>query len=102
VRNPSEEKQEKRDTHAYKSDDVRVTEVAKELEFFDIHCNGNRVSDSEDATHSDLVLTCVQLPSELRDSHFPIFQLTKEHVFESTAPDLRQLRNLVGRDLPVM
>ena len=50
----------------------------------------------------DWALTCVQLPPELRNSYFPIFQLSKEHIFESTAPDLGQLYDFVGRDLPVV
>lgn len=90
------------DTYTYESDDIRVTEIPKELQFLDVHYQVGHHQQFEERAESHLVLTCVQLPSELCDGHFPAFQLANEHVFESTAPDLGQLNDLVRRNLPIM
>ena len=78
-----------------------MIEVSKKLEFLNVHCRSNTINDPL-SVFLDRVLTGIQLPSELCDCDFPRFQLTKEYVFESAAPDLGQLRDLIRGDLPVV
>lgn len=90
------------DTYTYESDDIRMTKVSKELKFLNVHYQAGNGQRCRTRGQSRSVLTCVQLPSELCDSHFPGLQLSNEHVFESTAPDLGQLDDLVRRYLPIV
>ena len=90
------------DTYTYESDNIGVAEVSKELEFLNVHYQAEQRQRFRECARLHSALTCVQLPSELCDGHFPAFQLADKHVFESTAPDLRQFNDLVRRNLPIM
>ena len=95
--------QEERLTDTYEFHDIRMVEVAKELQLLDVHCTQiNRQPQPDTRAHNQQLRTLTQLAPKLGDRNAAPLELANVHVLEATAANLFKLRQLLWRNLTVV